>query len=223
MLIFAGDMGALNLDYGRTARTGLPEVVFAERKHVDQTAHALRDLFERTGFALATRIPQNDFPLLLQRFPQAIGNDTARALRLGQLAHSGARVAVLSAGTSDFRVAEETAFCLEAFGHTVIRHDDVGVAGIHRLFECLDAIRECCVVIAIAGMEAALASVVAGLVSSPVVGVPTSVGYGVSAGGRVALDALLASCAPGIAVVNIDNGFGAAALAHKIALTARAH
>jgi NCAIR mutase (PurE)-related protein len=123
---------------------------------------------------------------------------------------------VVCAGTSDLPVADEARFTLEAFGHAVVERSDVGVAGIHRLLADFEDVKACEIVIVAAGMEGALPSVVAGLVHAPVIGVPTSVGYGVSAGGYAALLAMLASCAPGIAVVNIDNGFGAAALAHKM-------
>ena len=123
---------------------------------------------------------------------------------------------MVCAGTSDLAVAAEARFTLDAFGHTVVERSDVGVAGIHRLLADFGDIRDCEVVIVAAGMEGALPSVVAGLVQAPVIAVSTSVGYGVSAGGYAALLAMLASCSPGIAVVNIDNGFGAAALAHKM-------
>ncbi len=138
------------------------------------------------------------------------------SLRLGTLPRTGTRIAVVCAGTSDLPVAEEAAFALDAFGHDAIRATDVGVAGIHRLFDSLDAIRSCRVVVVVAGMEGALPSVVAGLVRAPLIAVPTSIGYGAAFEGLAALLAMLNACAPGIGVVNIDNGFGAAALAHKI-------
>jgi NCAIR mutase (PurE)-related protein len=148
--------------------------------------------------------------------PDAVYDDGARMLRCGRWPATGRRVAVVCAGTSDLPVAGEARFTLEAFGHDVVQRSDVGVAGIHRLLADFGAVAACEVVIVAAGMEGALPSVVAGLVQAPVIAVPTSVGYGVAAGGFAALHAMLASCAPGIAVVNIDNGFGAAALAHKM-------
>ncbi len=136
------------------------------------------------------------------------------------LPRTGRRIAVVCAGTSDLPVSAEAAFTADAFGHDVVRATDVGVAGIHRLFEALDEIAACGCVIVVAGMEGALPSVVAGLVRAPVVAVPTSVGYGAAFGGLAALLGMLTACAPGIGVVNIDNGFGAAALAHKIVSSA---
>jgi len=140
----------------------------------------------------------------------------ARVLRLGSLPRSGARIAVVCAGTSDVSVADEAAATLDAFGHDVVRRFDVGVAGVHRILAHIDELNACRAIIVVAGMEGALPSVVAGLVRAPVVAVPTSVGYGASFGGLAALLAMLNACSPGIGVVNIDNGFGAAALAHKI-------
>jgi NCAIR mutase (PurE)-related protein len=211
------DLGEARVDITRTRRTGVPEVVFAAAKTVAQTEAVMRELVAREGFALATRIPDAATGAILsERLPNAVYDDGARALRCGRLPASGRRVAVVCAGTSDVRVGDEAAFTLDAFGHTVVRRTDVGVAGIHRLLADFDDVVACDVVIVAAGMEGALPSVVAGLVHAPVIAVPTSIGYGVSEGGLAALLAMLASCAPGIAVVNIDNGFGAAALAHKM-------
>lgn len=211
------DLGSARVDTSRIRRTGVPEVVYAASKTLAQTEAVLRELYAREGFALATRIPSaQDGAVLTARLPEAVYDEGAHALRCGQLAPTGRRVAVVCAGTSDLPVASEARFTLEAFGHVVVQRSDVGVAGIHRLFADFDDVEACEVVIVAAGMEGALPSVVAGLVQAPVIAVPTSVGYGVSAGGYTALLAMLASCAPGIAVVNIDNGFGAAALAHKM-------
>lgn len=210
------DIGLARVDHDRTRRTGVPEVVFAAHKTLEQTEAVLRELHARAEFALATHVRAADGPEIAARLPGAVYDAGARAIRIGALPESGRRIAVLCAGTSDLPVADEAAFVLEAFGHQVVRRTDVGVAGIHRLFADFDEVLECEVAIVIAGMEGALPSVVAGLVSAPVIAVPTSVGYGISAGGFTALHAMLASCAPGIAVVNIDNGFGAAALAHKM-------
>jgi NCAIR mutase (PurE)-related protein len=211
------DLGIARVDTTRTRRTGVPEVVFAAGKTLVATEAIMRELYAREGFALATRIPGHaDGAVLAARLPDAVYDDGARAVRCGRLPASGRRVAVVCAGTSDLPVAEEARFTLDAFGHEILQRSDVGVAGIHRLLADFDEVAACDVVIVAAGMEGALPSVVAGLVAAPVIAVPTSVGYGVSAGGYAALLAMLASCAPGIAVVNIDNGFGAAALAHKM-------
>ncbi|MGD0474056.1 MAG: nickel pincer cofactor biosynthesis protein LarB [Candidatus Velthaea sp.] len=205
------------VDIARAVRTGVPEVVYAAGKTRAQTAAVMRELFERTGFALATRIlTPADGAALAECLPEAMYDEGARALRCGRLPASGRRVGVVCAGTSDLPVANEARFTLTAFGHSVVERSDVGVAGIHRLLADFEDVKTCEIVIVAAGMEGALPSVVAGLVKAPVIAVPTSVGYGVSEGGLAALLTMLASCAPGIAVVNIDNGFGAAALAHKM-------
>lgn len=204
------------LDPERHDRTGVPEVIFASGKTFEQNVMLIGALFERTGFALATRIPDAQRAPLSAQFPAAVVEPLSGALRLGALPRTGSRVAVVCAGTSDLPVAEEAAFTLEAFGHDAVRATDVGVAGIHRLFDVLDDVAACRAVIVVAGMEGALPSVVAGLVRAPVVAVPTSVGYGAAFDGLSALLGMLTACAPGIGVVNIDNGFGAAALAHKI-------
>ncbi len=211
------DLGLARVDTARTRRTGVPEVVLAASKTAEQTEAIMRELYAREGFALATRIPTPETGrLLAERLAGSVYDDGARALCWGRFKPSGRRVGVVCAGTSDLPVAAEARFTLEAFGHEIVERSDVGVAGIHRLLADFDAVAACEVVIVAAGMEGALPSVVAGLVEAPVIAVPTSVGYGVSAGGYAALLAMLASCAPGIAVVNIDNGFGAAALAHKM-------
>ncbi|GAC1406755.1 MAG: nickel pincer cofactor biosynthesis protein LarB [Candidatus Velthaea sp.] len=211
------DLGDARVDVSRTRRTGVPEVVFAASKTHEQIEAVMRELYAREGFALATRIPNPALGAqLAARLPEAVYDEVARALRCGRLPRSGRTLAVVCAGTSDLPVAAEAAFTCDAFGHDVVRRSDVGVAGIHRLFADFAEIAASEVVIVAAGMEGALPSIVAGLVHAPVIAVPTSVGYGVSEGGLAALLSMLASCAPGIAVVNIDNGFGAAALAHKM-------
>ena len=204
------------LDHERGARTGVPEVVFAAGKTPAENIALLHGLFERAGFALATRVPLEQRDALRDALPGAVMDARSGAVRLGSLPRTSARIAVVCAGTSDLTVADEAAFTLDAFGHDAVRITDVGVAGIHRLHESLETIRTARVVIVVAGMEGALPSVVAGLVRAPVIGVPTSVGYGAAFEGVTALLAMMTACAPGIGVVNIDNGFGAAALAHKI-------
>ncbi|HEY0392911.1 MAG TPA: nickel pincer cofactor biosynthesis protein LarB [Candidatus Elarobacter sp.] len=209
------------LDHERSDRTGVPEVLFAAGKTLDQNVALFGALYARAGFALATRIPPDQRDAMAAAYPDAVLEPLSGALRRGALPRSGARVAVVCAGTSDLPVAAEAAFCVDALGHDAVRATDVGVAGIHRLFDVLDDVLTCRAVIVVAGMEGALPSVVAGLVRAPVIAVPTSVGYGAAFEGMAALLGMLTSCAPGIGVVNIDNGFGAAALAHKI-LTAGA-
>jgi pyridinium-3,5-biscarboxylic acid mononucleotide synthase len=210
------DSSVARLDHERRDRTGVPEVIFAGGKTLEQNVALVGALYARAGFALATRVPAEQRAPLAAAYPDAVLEPLSGALRRGALPRSGARVAVVCAGTSDLPVAEEAAFSLEALGHDAVRATDVGVAGIHRLFDALDDIASCRAVIVVAGMEGALPSVVAGLVRAPVIAVPTSVGYGAAFKGMAALLGMLTSCAPGIGVVNIDNGFGAAALAHKI-------
>jgi NCAIR mutase (PurE)-related protein len=210
------EISVARLDHGRRERTGVPEVVFAAGKTLEENRLVLRDLFARAGFALATRVPPEQREPLVASLPDAVVDPRSGALRCGRLPRTGIPIAVVCAGTSDLAVADEAAFVLDAFGHDALRATDVGVAGIHRIFESLDAIAHARAVIVVAGMEGALPSVVAGLVRAPVIAVPTSVGYGASFDGLAALLGMLNACAPGIGVVNIDNGFGAAALAHKI-------
>ncbi len=204
------------LDHERRDRTGVPEVLFAAGKTLEQNVALIGALYARTGFALATRIPADQRAALASAYPDAVLEPLSGALRRGALPRSAQRVAVVCAGTSDLPVAEEAAFTLDAFGHDAVRATDIGVAGIHRIFDVLDNIAACRAVIVVAGMEGALPSVMAGLVRAPVIAVPTSVGYGAAFEGLAALLGMLNACAPGVAVVNIDNGFGAAALAHKI-------
>ncbi len=204
------------LDHGRLDRTAVPEVIFAAGKTLEQNVALIGALYARTGFALATRVPAEQLDQLTAVYPDAVVQPACGSLRRGALPRTGRRVAVVCAGTSDLPVAEEAAFVLEALGHDAVRATDVGVAGIHRLFDALGDITTCRAVIVVAGMEGALPSVVAGLVRAPVIAVPTSIGYGAAFEGLAALLGMLTACAPGIGVVNIDNGFGAAALAHKI-------
>jgi len=209
------------LDHGRAARTGMPEVVFCQGKTPEQVVAIVGRLLTHEGRALATRASTETAEAVLAAYPQARWHQDARVIALGESAAPPSAadapfVAVVTAGTSDIPVAEEAALTLEFLGHNVRRVYDVGVAGIHRLMNRLDVLRQAQVVIAVAGMEGALASVLGGLVARPVVAVPTSIGYGASFGGLAALLAMLNSCAPGVAVVNIDNGFGAAVHAHQI-------
>ena len=212
------DIAIARIDTDRTRRTGMPEVVFAAGKTVDAIVATMTALYEAEGFALATRVRPEDARELRARLPHAIHNADARTLRRGSLPKTGKTIAVLCAGTSDLPVANEAAEVLEAFGHAVVRRNDVGVAGLHRLLADFAELESASALVVVAGMEGTLPSVVAGLTRVPVIAVPTSVGYGAAFEGIAALLAMLSSCAPGIGVVNIDNGFGAAALAHKIAI-----
>jgi NCAIR mutase (PurE)-related protein len=211
------DIGLARIDTDRLRRTGIPEVVFGESKTPDQIVAAMRTLFEAEGFALATRVAESVGIDLAVRLPGATYHMSAKTLRMGMRPRTGHTIGVLCAGTSDLPVAAEAADVAEAFGNTVVRRSDVGVAGLHRLLADFDELATARALIVVAGMEGALPSVVAGLTSVPVIAVPTSVGYGAAFEGIAALLGMLSSCAPGIGVVNIDNGFGAAALAHKIA------
>jgi hypothetical protein len=214
-LPFAGVLDA-RVDHHRTLRTGLPEAIYGERKTRVQIETIARELYARQGLALATRVAPEDGAALALALEGATYEPRSRLLRWGGLAKSGERIAVVCAGTSDLPVADEAAETLAAFGHDVVRFTDVGVAGLHRIVSALDELARARVAIVVAGMEGALASVLGGLLRSPVIAVPTSVGYGAAFEGLAALLAMLNACAPGVAVVNIDNGFGAAALAHKI-------
>lgn len=209
---------AVVVDHHRELRTGVPELVFGQTKTAEQIAIALREL-AKDGGALATRVDADKARAVKALVPDVVIHESARIVALGT---PGARpacapITVVCAGTSDLPVAEEAALVAEFLGAPVTRIADVGVAGLHRLLARLDDIRKTQVVIAVAGMEAALPSVLGGLIDRPMIAVPTSVGYGVSIDGLVALGALLAACAPGITVVNIDNGVGAAVAAVKIA------
>lgn len=204
-------MTDIRWDHHRESRTGIPEVVFGPGKTVEQV---VRLFTEGHGFRLATRLSE---PQMEALGPHAAVDSLSRtAVREPHALRDQAPVGLLTGGTGDIPVAAEARAVLEALGHPVRAFYDVGVAGLHRLHGVLPELKECPVLIACAGMEGALPSVLAGLVDSPVIAVPTSIGAGISVGGTVALHAMLASCAPGIAVVNIDNGFGAACVAVKM-------
>jgi hypothetical protein len=211
-------VGQVLADTHRVIRQGFPEAVFAESKTLDQTTDALTALVSAHGCALATRLSVEVAALLLQRFPTGTYDAVSRLYRIGRMndSYKSAPVAVVCAGTSDLPVAEEAAQTLEFAGARVNRITDVGVAGLHRLLARLDDLRSASLVIAIAGMEGALPSVLGGLVAAPLIAVPTSVGYGANLHGISALLSMLNSCASGLTVVNIDNGFGAAVAALRI-------
>jgi NCAIR mutase (PurE)-related protein len=212
----SGDVEEARVDLARAERTAIPEVIFGETKTVPQIERIARELYADSGFALATRVSAAAGHALVRVLPDARYFERARILQCGSLPQTGHRIAVACAGTSDIPVAEEAARTLEAFGHEAVERFDIGVAGIHRTFAVRDDLDACRAIIVVAGMEGALPSVVAGLVRPPVIAVPTSVGYGAAFGGLAALLTMLNSCAPGIAVVNIDSGFNAACFAHKI-------
>ncbi len=204
------DLGFAAIDHHRELRTGFPEVVLGEGKTPEQVASIAEKLAARGDRLLITRAGVEAYRLVKERLPDAVYNATARAVTLDrskQPRRPG--VAVCCAGTSDLPVAEEAAVTAELMGSAVDRLFDVGVAGIHRLLDKIETLRAAKALVVVAGMEGALPSVVAGLVAAPVIAVPTSVGYGASFRGLAPLLAMLNSCAAGVAVVNIDNGFGA--------------
>jgi NCAIR mutase (PurE)-related protein len=209
------DLGFAKPDHHRELRTGFPEVVFGAGKTAEQVAAIVERIASRGQNVLVTRTTPEVHAVVAARWPAAVHHPTARCFTVittPAVALPG-KVAVVCAGTSDVAVAEEAAVTAEFHGAQVSRAYDVGVAGLHRLLARADSLREAHVVIAVAGMEGALPSVVAGLVEAPVIAVPTSVGYGASFQGLAALLAMLNSCASGLSVVNIDNGFGAGQLA----------
>ncbi|UFJ39178.1 nickel pincer cofactor biosynthesis protein LarB [Brevibacillus humidisoli] len=214
-----GDLGYAQLDLNRQERTGFPEVVYAAGKTVEQVIGIFEKLKQTQDVVLATRVTSEQGEQLQNRVPGVIYDTQARVAVWSRSPLEPQRngyVCVVAAGTSDLPVAEEAAWTLRCFGSEVRVIADVGVAGIHRLFHRLEEIRGASVIVCVAGMEGALTSVVAGLVDKPVIAVPTSVGYGSSFGGLSALLTMLNSCASGVAVVNIDNGFGAGYLAGMI-------
>ena len=215
---FFEDVGHTTLDHDRLRRTGMAEVIYGEHKTPTQIVDAFAALAARGENVLATRVNSEGFKAIAERFVGAEYHPAARLVMLKQKAPDPATtsIAVVTAGTSDLPVAEEAALTAEFYDNPVLRVTDVGVAGIHRLLARADEIRSARVVIAVAGMEGALPSAVGGLVDKPVIAVPTSVGYGASFGGITALLGMLTSCASGVSVVNIDNGFGAGYLASLI-------
>jgi len=211
------------VDHHRPLRTGFPEVIWGPGKTIDHIVQIMRSLHQRNPVVMATRIEPDVYQQLRQQIPEALYYDVARICALVPLhwqpQHPGT-IGVLTAGTADLPVAEEAAITAELSGFVVKRLWDVGVAGLHRLLGHRHLIDQMDVLIVVAGMEGALPSVVAGLANCPIVAVPTSIGYGASFQGISALLTMLNSCAPGIGVVNIDNGFGGAMLAGQILRTA---
>jgi len=207
------------LDTHRHLRTALPEVVFCQGKTSEQVAEIMMQLVRSSGRAYATRASVDQYAAVVERLPEAVFHRDARVISVGSPIEGDQKagyIAVLTGGTADLPVAEEAAITLEWLGSSVTRLYDVGVAGVHRLLDHIDVLQRARAMVVVAGMEGALASVAGGLVSCPVVAVPTSTGYGASFGGLAALLTMLNSCAPGVAVVNIDNGFGAACHVHRV-------
>jgi pyridinium-3,5-biscarboxylic acid mononucleotide synthase len=213
------DLGWARLDLGREARTGDPEVVYGAGKTPEQVAAILRRLSEAhpDRAVLATRLTPEAMAAVTAGVPGAAVDDVARCATVGPLPEPAGTVVVVSAGTSDGPVAAEAALTARVHGAAVQVVQDVGVAGLHRLLAVLPQLEAADCLVVVAGMEGALASVVGGLVGVPIVAVPTSVGYGASLGGLAALLAMLNSCAPGVSVVNIDNGYGAGVAAARVA------
>ena len=212
------DLGYARLDHHRALRKGFPEVVFCEGKRVDQIVEILERLSKKHSAVLATRASREVYDAVHDRFPAARYFDDARMIQLGLNGTNPTKttVLVICAGTADVPVAEEAAVTAGALGSSVERLYDVGVAGVHRLLAARDLLKAANVIVVVAGMDGVLPAIVGGLVASPVIAVPTSIGYGTGLGGTAALMTMLNACAPGIAVVNIDNGFGAGYLAHLI-------
>ncbi|MGI6020760.1 MAG: nickel pincer cofactor biosynthesis protein LarB [Lachnospiraceae bacterium] len=211
------ELGFAKLDMHREVRSGFPEVIYCAGKTDDFLLSIYEKMYSSNNEVFGTRASEHQFEVVKKKIPDIVYDPVSRILKKesGKREKIG-KIAVCCAGTSDVPVAEEAAQTCEYFGANVHRVYDVGVSGIHRLFTQLDLIQSANCVIAIAGMEGALASVIGGLVSNPVIAVPTSVGYGASMGGISALLTMINSCANGIAVVNIDNGFGAGYIATQI-------
>jgi len=212
------DLGFAKVDFHRELRQGHPEVVFCQGKTPEQVKEIVKVLAQRSNNILATRADEEAYKAVKEVLPEAQYFKLARIVKVNEQKEitGKGKILVMSAGTADLPVAEEAVITAEAFGNEVERLYDVGVAGIHRLLANIDKLNEARVIIVAAGMEGALASVVGGLVNVPVIAVPTSVGYGASFNGLSALLTMLNSCAAGVGVVNIDNGFGAARLASVI-------
>jgi hypothetical protein len=208
------DLCFAKLDHHRHIRSGIPEVVFAEGKKTDDVVAIAKAIFKKSGRLLITRAGKDVFRKL--RIRGAAFHEAAGVITAGEETSKKGSVLVIAAGTSDIPVAEEAVLTASFLGSRSATLYDVGVAGIHRLMGHRESVDSARVIVVVAGMEGALPSVVGGLTDRPVIAVPTSVGYGTSLGGLTALFAMLNSCVPGIAVMNIDNGFGAGCLAHRI-------
>ena len=217
------DLGFARLDHHRALRKGFPEVVFCEGKRVEHVVEIMQRLELRHSPVLATRATREVYEAVAAKIPSAKYFEAARMIQLGV---NGAEptettVLIVCAGTADVPVADEAALTATALGSKTERLYDVGVAGVHRLLAARETLDAANVIVVVAGMDGALPTLVGGLVASPVIAVPTSIGYGTGLGGTAALMTMLNACAPGIAVVNIDNGFGAGYMAHLINVTGK--
>ena len=212
------DLGFARIDHHREMRTGYPEIIYCTGKSKEQVSEIFRVMSEKENNVIGTRANEEIYESVHSILSETVYYPIARIISLQKVkpAVPESKIAIITAGTSDMPVAEEAAITAELLGNKVLRIYDAGVAGIHRLVDKLPEIRNCRVVVVIAGMEGALASVVGGLVDKPVIAVPTSVGYGANFGGVSALLAMLTSCSTGVTVVNIDNGFGAGFAASMI-------
>lgn len=211
------NLGHARVDHERALRQGVPEVVFGEGKTPDQIEEIMQELLRHSPRALATRVSAGAAAYVRERLPDASYCPLSRVLVVDRAPLERVPgVVAVSAGTADLPVAEEAALCAETMGNQVERIWDVGIAGLHRLLDVLPRLRQARAIVVAAGMDGALPAVVSGFVAVPVIALPTSVGYGVGHGGVAALLTMLNACAPGVAVVNIDNGFGAAVLASMI-------
>jgi NCAIR mutase (PurE)-related protein len=213
------DIGVAHIDHHRELRQGAPEIIYGEGKSTTQLTAIIDGMLRRGSNVLATRLGQDKAGELLAAFPEGEYDGEARVfsvIRKPAAISGRGKILVVCAGTSDLPVAREAAVIARFLGNEVEELADIGVAGLHRLLDKLDLLRQAAVVIVVAGMEGALPSVIGGLVAAPVIAVPTSVGYGAGFGGIAALLGMLNSCAGGVTVVNIDNGFGAACAATRI-------
>jgi NCAIR mutase (PurE)-related protein len=212
------DMGFAKIDNHRTIRTGYPEVIFCEGKTPQQVAEIFSYMNSKENNILGTRASAEIYKAVEKKCPEAEYNELARTITIKKTSETKGKnhIAIIAAGTSDLSVAEEAAITAEIFGNSLKRYYDVGVAGIHRFYDHVTEIRKARVLVVVAGMEGALPSIVGGMVDKPVIAVPTSVGYGAAFNGLAALLGMLTSCASGVSVVNIDNGFGAGYLAGMI-------
>jgi NCAIR mutase (PurE)-related protein len=212
------DLGFAKIDHHRTLRLGFPEVVYCKGKTPEQALQIIEELCKHNSRVLATKVSKKTAKTIITKIPTAYYHPEAQLLVVGEIPEKPiwGKVAVVTAGTADLPVAEEAALTAQFLANEVERIYDIGVAGLHRLFSFLPSLTSALAIIVVAGMDGALPSIVAGLVARPVIAVPTSTGYGANFQGLAPLLTMLNSCAPGVSVVNIDNGFGAAFFAHLI-------
>jgi NCAIR mutase (PurE)-related protein len=214
--IVSGDLGFAEVDLARSIRTGFPEVIFCLNKNDSDILEIAKRLKEKNNIILLTRAKESTYTVLKEEFQLVKYYERSGIITIGTQDKAVGMVSIVSGGTSDIPIAEEAAITAQVIGAKVQTFWDIGVAGIHRLFSKMEYLKKSRVIIAVAGMDGALPGVVAGLIGCPVIAVPTSVGYGTGTGGYAALLTMLNSCAPGVSVVNIDNGFGAGFIAAQI-------